>query len=179
MAGMFWVEILLHSICYWGGSVTVDQFDIVSITVFVSSFKSKSTCIQCEKSTNKVNSSCIGTLSREFGGSFLRMGNVLNSCAISWNMVQENTGIFAAFVHFACLILHIFNIELLLFLEDWNMVKLLSALLVIFNCHRIISNFILILVISRERTENVNQAWWSGKWFKRGLGVHVVSPKFA
>ena len=55
------------------------------------------------------------------------------------------------------------------------MVKLLSALLVIFNCHRIISNFILILVISRERTENVNQAWWSGKWFKRGLGVHVVS----
>ena len=48
MAGMFWVEILLHSICYWGGSVTVDQFDIVSITVFVSSFKSKSTCIQCE-----------------------------------------------------------------------------------------------------------------------------------
>lgn len=88
---------------------------------------------------------------------------------------KKTPAFFAAFVHFACLILHIFNIELLLFLEDWNMVKLLSALLVIFNCHRIISNFILILVISRERTENVNQAWWSGKWFKRGLGVHVVS----
>ena len=86
MAGMFWVEILLHSICYWGGSVTVDQFDIVSITVFVSSFKSKSTCIQCEKSTNKVNSSCIGTISR-IRRFFLRMGNVLNSCAIGWNMV--------------------------------------------------------------------------------------------
>ena len=86
MAGMFWVEILLHSICYWGGSVTVDQFDIVSITVFVSSFKSKSTCIQCENPLIKLTAVVLAPISR-IRRFFLRMGNVLNSCAISWNMV--------------------------------------------------------------------------------------------
>lgn len=82
---------------------------------------------------------------------------------------------FAGFAHFSSLILHVANIEVLLFLENWNVVKLLSALLVMFNCHRVISNLTLIMIVSRERTENVNQAWWSGKWYKSGLGVHVLS----
>ncbi|KAL6453516.1 FKS3 1 [Candida maltosa Xu316] len=82
---------------------------------------------------------------------------------------------FAAVAHFTSLILHIANIEILLFLENWDVVKLLASLLVILNCHKTISNLTLILMISRERTENVNQAWWSGKWYRSGLGMHVIS----
>lgn len=89
--------------------------------------------------------------------------------------MQESTGIFCWICTFSSLILHVANIEVLLFLENWNVVKLLSALLVMFNCHRVISNLTLIMIVSRERTENVNQAWWSGKWYKSGLGVHVLS----
>ncbi|CAI5757767.1 unnamed protein product [Candida verbasci] len=89
--------------------------------------------------------------------------------------IKTTPAFFAALAHLLSIILNIVNLEILLFLEDWNYIYLISAILVITQLHRIISNFILIVGISRERPENVNKAWWSGKWYTSGLGFWVIT----
>ncbi|RLV91253.1 13-beta-glucan synthase component FKS3 [Spathaspora sp. JA1] len=86
----------------------------------------------------------------------------------------------AAVAHLLSILVNIINIVFLFFLEDWNVVQLISASLVIFNLHRVICHCILIVFVSRERSDNItdnisNKAWWSGKWFGSGLGFSVIT----
>ncbi|EGW34636.1 uncharacterized protein SPAPADRAFT_144914 [Spathaspora passalidarum NRRL Y-27907] len=86
----------------------------------------------------------------------------------------------AAIAHVISILVNIANFEFLFFLEDWNIVKLISASLVVLNLHRVIGHFILIVFVSRERTDNItdnisNKAWWSGRWIGNGLGFSVVT----
>ena len=90
--------------------------------------------------------------------------------------VQKTPAFFAAAAHFLSILFNILNIELLFFMENWSFVHLISGLLVIFQFHRVITSFILVIFVSRERLEDVtNNAWWSGKWYKSGLGFGVIT----
>ncbi|KAI5966138.1 uncharacterized protein KGF55_000447 [Candida pseudojiufengensis] len=86
-------------------------------------------------------------------------------------------GIFAPYVINLVMLIIIWSLSLTMapIFENFSFIHLVGALLVIFSFHRVFSNFILITCVSRERQEEVNKAWWSGKWYKSGLGIRVVT----
>nr|ABX80513.1 putative beta-1,3-glucan synthase catalytic subunit 3 [Candida parapsilosis] len=90
--------------------------------------------------------------------------------------VMRIPSFFAALAHFLSILFHVVNIEFLFLLQEYSFIHLISALLVVFSFHRAFSSFILITCVSRERGENVtNKAWWSGKWYRSGLGFRVIT----
>ncbi|CAK9438724.1 uncharacterized protein LODBEIA_P29480 [Lodderomyces beijingensis] len=90
--------------------------------------------------------------------------------------VKKTPAFFAALAHGMSIVINLANVELLFFFEEFKFVHLLSALLAILSFHRVMSSFILIVAVSRERSENVtNKAWWSGKWYNSGLGFGVFT----
>ncbi|KAI5955704.1 hypothetical protein KGF54_001206 [Candida jiufengensis] len=89
--------------------------------------------------------------------------------------IKKTPAFFAGMAHFLSILFNILIIEVIFLLENYSFIHLVGALLVIFSFHRVLSNFILITCVSRERQEEVNKAWWSGKWYKSGLGVRVIT----
>lgn len=61
------------------------------------------------------------------------------------------------------------------FLGDWILAKTLLGLVAILFVQRAFSRIITVCFLSREmNNEQVNLAWWTGKWFGRGLGCSAM-----
>ena len=62
------------------------------------------------------------------------------------------------------------------FLELWNASHAVLGLITIVAVQRAIHKVLISVFLSREfKHDETNRAWWTGKWYGRGLGAHVLS----
>ncbi|KAJ6481812.1 glycosyltransferase family 48 protein [Mycena sanguinolenta] len=66
--------------------------------------------------------------------------------------------------------------EFLWFLELWNTSHAVLGLVTVIAIQRAIHKVMVSVFLSREfKHDETNRAWWTGKWYGRGLGAHVMS----
>nr|QCR99115.1 1,3-beta-D-glucan synthase [Grifola frondosa] len=66
--------------------------------------------------------------------------------------------------------------EFLWFLELWNVAHAVLGLIAVIFIQRAIHKVLISVFLSREfKHDETNRAWWTGKWYGRGLGSHAMS----
>lgn len=66
--------------------------------------------------------------------------------------------------------------EFLWFLESWNVAHAVLGLIAVIYIQRAIHKVLISVFLSREfKHDETNRAWWTGKWYGRGLGSHAIS----
>ncbi|KAG6889590.1 1,3-beta-D-glucan synthase [Termitomyces sp. Mi166 len=66
--------------------------------------------------------------------------------------------------------------EFLWFLELWDVSHAVLGLIAVIAIQRAIHKILIAVFLSREfKHDETNRAWWSGRWYGRGLGAHVMS----
>ncbi|PCH38206.1 glycosyltransferase family 48 protein [Wolfiporia cocos MD-104 SS10] len=84
--------------------------------------------------------------------------------------------IMAALAHFFSLIGLMAFFEFFWFLELWNASHAVLGVISIVAVQRAIQKILISVFLSREyKHDETNRAWWSGKWYGRGLGSSAFS----
>jgi len=66
--------------------------------------------------------------------------------------------------------------EFLWFLETWNVSHAVLGLIAVIAIQRAVHKVLIAVFLSREfKHDETNRAWWTGRWYGRGLGAHVMS----
>ncbi|KAF9011974.1 1,3-beta-glucan synthase [Cyathus striatus] len=66
--------------------------------------------------------------------------------------------------------------EFLWFLETWNTSHAVLGLIAVIAIQRAVHKILIAVFLSREfKHDETNRAWWTGRWYGRGLGAHVMS----
>ncbi|KAF9525252.1 1,3-beta-glucan synthase [Crepidotus variabilis] len=66
--------------------------------------------------------------------------------------------------------------EFLWFLEAWDTSHAVLGLICVINVQRAVHKVLISVFLSREfKHDETNRAWWTGRWYGRGLGSHVMS----
>ncbi|TFK52998.1 1,3-beta-glucan synthase [Heliocybe sulcata] len=66
--------------------------------------------------------------------------------------------------------------EFLWFLELWNAAHAVLGLIAVIAIQRAVYKILISVFLSREfKHDETNRAWWTGKWYGRGLGHHAMS----
>ncbi|KAJ6618713.1 hypothetical protein B0H10DRAFT_2217447 [Mycena sp. CBHHK59/15] len=66
--------------------------------------------------------------------------------------------------------------EFFWFLELWDTSHAVLGLITVIAIQRAIHKILVSVFLSREfKHDETNRAWWTGKWYGRGLGSHVMS----
>ncbi|KAF8119311.1 glycosyltransferase family 48 protein [Boletus edulis] len=66
--------------------------------------------------------------------------------------------------------------EFLWFLEAWNASHAVLGIIAVIAIQRAVHKILIAVFLSREfKHDETNRAWWTGRWYGRGLGVHVMS----
>jgi 1,3-beta-glucan synthase len=70
----------------------------------------------------------------------------------------------------------IINICLQWFLELWDAPHAILGLIALIAIQRAIHKILIAVFLSREfKHDETNRAWWTGRWYGRGLGSHALS----
>ncbi|TFK45980.1 1,3-beta-glucan synthase [Heliocybe sulcata] len=65
--------------------------------------------------------------------------------------------------------------EFLWFLELWNAAHAVLGLIAVIAIQRAVYKILISVFLSRKfKHDETNRAWWTGKWYGRGLGHHVM-----
>ncbi|KAI6108971.1 glycosyltransferase family 48 protein [Pisolithus croceorrhizus] len=84
--------------------------------------------------------------------------------------------VIAALAHFLALIGIISFFEFFWFLELWDASHAVLGVIAIVAIQRAIMKILISVFLSREfKHDETNRAWWSGKWYGRGLGNSAMS----
>ncbi|KAI0934337.1 1,3-beta-D-glucan synthase [Taiwanofungus camphoratus] len=84
--------------------------------------------------------------------------------------------VMAAFAHFLSLVGLIAFFEFFWFLELWDASHAVLGVVSIIAIQRSVQKILISVFLSRElKTDETNRAWWSGKWYGRGLGNSALS----
>ncbi|KAI0340296.1 1,3-beta-glucan synthase [Trametopsis cervina] len=66
--------------------------------------------------------------------------------------------------------------EFLWFLELWNVSHAVLGLIAVIFIQRAVHKTLIAVFLSREfKHDETNRAWWTGKWYGRGLGTYAMS----
>ncbi|KAF9238943.1 glycosyltransferase family 48 protein [Melanogaster broomeanus] len=66
--------------------------------------------------------------------------------------------------------------EFLWFLEAWDSSHAVLGLIAVIAIQRAVHKILIAVFLSREfKHDETNRAWWTGRWYGRGLGAHVMS----
>ncbi|KAF9045539.1 1,3-beta-glucan synthase [Panaeolus papilionaceus] len=66
--------------------------------------------------------------------------------------------------------------EFFWFLESWDASHAVLGLICVIAVQRAIHKILISVFLSREfKHDETNRAWWTGRWYGRGLGSHVMS----
>ncbi|KAJ7248158.1 1,3-beta-glucan synthase [Mycena haematopus] len=66
--------------------------------------------------------------------------------------------------------------EFLWVLELWNVSHAVLGLIAVISIQRAIHKILISVFLSREfKHDETNRAWWTGRWYGRGLGSHLMS----
>ena len=61
-------------------------------------------------------------------------------------------------------------------MELWNVAHAVLGLITIIFIQRAVNKILISVFLSREfKHDETNRAWWTGKWYGRGLGAHAMS----
>jgi len=100
----------------------------------------------------------------------LFLGPALSSCCVKFPAVM------AGIAHFLALVGMIAFIEFLWFLELWDTSHAVLGLLAVVFIQRAFNKLLISIFLTREfKHDETNRAWWSGKWYGRGLGSSAWS----
>ncbi|TDL27462.1 glycosyltransferase family 48 protein [Rickenella mellea] len=100
----------------------------------------------------------------------LFLGPMLESCCVKFASVM------ASIAHILALVGIIAFFEFFWFLELWDASHAVLGLITIIAIQRAVQKFLIAVFLSREfKHDETNIAWWSGKWYGRGLGNHAMS----
>ncbi|KZT52774.1 glycosyltransferase family 48 protein [Calocera cornea HHB12733] len=98
------------------------------------------------------------------------LGPALSTACVKFGAVM------AASAHFAAVVGMVAFFEFLWFLESWDVSHAVLGLLAVIFIQRAIHKTLISVFISREfKNDETNRAWWTGKWYGRGLGHHIMS----
>lgn len=62
------------------------------------------------------------------------------------------------------------------FLELWNVSHAVLGLIAVISIQRAFHKILISVFLSREyKHDETNRAWWTGRWYGRGLGSHLMS----
>jgi len=104
------------------------------------------------------------------GHPFWGLGPMLDSCCVRFGAVM------ATIAHILGTIGMIGFFEFFWFLELWDTSHAVLGLITIVAVQRAIHKVLISVFLSREfKHDETNRAWWTGKWYGRGLGAHVLS----
>ncbi|TXT04826.1 hypothetical protein VHUM_04094 [Vanrija humicola] len=82
----------------------------------------------------------------------------------------------AAIAHMGAVVGMIAFFEFLWYLEMWNASHTVLGVVAVIAVQRAIFKILIAIFLSREfKHDETNRAWWTGVWFNRGLGAHVLS----
>jgi 1,3-beta-glucan synthase len=66
--------------------------------------------------------------------------------------------------------------EFLWFLESWDVSHAVLGLICVIAIQRAVHKILISVFLTREfKHDETNRAWWTGRWYGRGLGTHVMS----
>lgn len=100
----------------------------------------------------------------------LFFGPALNSCCAKFGSV------IAAIAHLLSVAGILAICEFLWYIEYYNTANTVLGILAMIAIQRAIFKILIALVISRElKHDETNRAWWTGRWYGRGLGGHAFS----
>ncbi|CAE6478685.1 unnamed protein product [Rhizoctonia solani] len=83
--------------------------------------------------------------------------------------------VMAMIAHLLAVVGHIAFFEFLWFLESWNAAHAVLGLVAIISIQRAIQKTFIVFISREFKHDETNRAWWTGRWYGRGLGVHVMS----
>ncbi|KAI0246237.1 1-3-beta-glucan synthase [Lactifluus subvellereus] len=102
----------------------------------------------------------------------LSLGPMLHSCCVQFDVIM------ATIAHILGTIGMIGFFEFFWFLELWDTAHAVLGLITIMAIQRVIHKVLISVFLSREFKHNkTNRAWWTGKWYNRGLGTHILSQQ--
>ncbi|KAF8740913.1 hypothetical protein AX14_006661 [Amanita brunnescens Koide BX004] len=82
----------------------------------------------------------------------------------------------AMIAHILAVIGMIAFFEFLWFLERWNTSHAVLGLIAVIAIQRALFKTLIAVFLSREfKHDETNRAWWTGRWYGRGLGAHAMS----
>ncbi|KAI0311204.1 1-3-beta-glucan synthase [Amylostereum chailletii] len=100
----------------------------------------------------------------------LFLGPMLDSCCTRFGSVM------ASIAHVVGTLGMIGFFEFFWFLERWKTDHAVLGLIAIVAVQRAIHKILISVFLSREfKHDETNRAWWTGKWYGRGLGAHALS----
>ncbi|KAJ1029689.1 hypothetical protein NDA13_002932 [Ustilago tritici] len=98
------------------------------------------------------------------------LGPALHNCCAKFGSIM------ASIAHVLAVIGVIVAFEFLWFLELWNASHAVLGVIAVIAIQRAIFKILIALVLSRElKHDETNRAWWTGRWYGRGLGGHAFS----
>jgi len=98
------------------------------------------------------------------------LGPMLNTCYSKFGSLM------AVIAHVLALFGLIAFVEFLWFLESWEPSHAVLGLIASIAIQRALNKVLISVFLSREfKHDETNRAWWTGKWYGRGLGNHVLS----
>jgi len=84
--------------------------------------------------------------------------------------------IMAGMAHILALVGNIGFFEFFWFLELWDSSHAVLGLIAIIAIQRAIQKILIAVFLTREyKHDETNRAWWTGKWYGRGLGTSAIS----
>ncbi|KAF8964745.1 1,3-beta-glucan synthase [Flammula alnicola] len=84
--------------------------------------------------------------------------------------------VIAFIAHFLGVVGMVGFFEFLWFLELWNVSHAVLGLICVIAIQRAVHKILISVFLSREfKHDETNRAWWTGRWYGRGLGTHVMS----
>ncbi|KZP21310.1 glycosyltransferase family 48 protein [Athelia psychrophila] len=84
--------------------------------------------------------------------------------------------IMASVTHVLAVVGMIGFFEFLWFLELWDITHAVLGLITVIAVQRAVHKFLIAVVLTREfKHDETNRAWWTGRWYGRGLGNHAMS----
>ncbi|KAH0583885.1 1,3-beta-D-glucan synthase [Termitomyces sp. 'cryptogamus'] len=84
--------------------------------------------------------------------------------------------VMATLGHLLCLIGLVTFFEFFWFLELWDASRAVLGVIAIIAIQRAIQKILIAVFLTREyKHDETNRAWWTGKWYGRGLGTSAIS----
>ncbi|KAG0217613.1 1,3-beta-D-glucan synthase [Mortierella sp. GBA43] len=110
-----------------------------------------------------------GVLAVLFIASIL-LGPLMNMCCVKFGSVM------AAIAHGTAVVTLIGFFEALWALESWKGSFAVLGIIAAISVQQFVFKVLTALLLTREfKNDEANRAWWTGKWYGRGLGVHAMS----
>ncbi|PWN41792.1 putative 1,3-beta-D-glucan synthase subunit [Ceraceosorus guamensis] len=98
------------------------------------------------------------------------LGPALNNCCAKFGSIM------ASIAHLLAVVGIVAFFEFFWFLELWRTSHAVLGIIAVVMIQRAIFKILISLVISRElKHDETNRAWWTGRWYGRGLGGHAFS----